>query len=426
MTKKNREKPARQPTRHQLSRWQQQERRRRIFLASGLFIIVAVLSVIGWGWYVNEYRPLHQVVLNVNGVKFNMDYYVRALKFYGAGVPAQSLTYLTNQVTRTIEQGELAKQAAVKLGISVSDREVDERLKAYKPPLSKDYRELARAQMVIDKLRDDYFDKMVPTVAEQRQVMAMFLESEGQAAEVRSRIEAGEDFGELAGKLSLDNFSKGRKGDLGWSPMGVLNDMLGSTVVEGHVFSAGLGAVSQPVPDQDKTKNVGYWLVEVLERKEEAEAVRVRVMLLSSAEQAEQVRARLEAGEDFAVLAKELSQHEASKDKGGDFGLVSAGTMPTLDEFLFDAPAQPGAISQPVRDEAEVTRGGYWLLKVVASEDNRKVDDEDRTLLETKLLRDWLTSLLDDEQNKVESFLDRAKTDWAVSRAVRELQPAGR
>ena len=52
--------------------------------------------------------------------------------------------------------------------------------------------------------------------------MAMFLESEAQANEVIARIEAGEDFGELAAELSLDDVTKEAEGDLGWCPLGVL------------------------------------------------------------------------------------------------------------------------------------------------------------------------------------------------------------
>jgi len=123
---------------------------------SGIFIIAAVLITIGVGWYLNQYRPLHQTVI---------------------------------------------RQEATELGITVSRDEVDKELKSLDPPLSKDYRDFVRASMLIDKLQAEYFDERVPVNAEQRHIMAMLLESENQVAEVKTRIEEGEDFAELAGEL---------------------------------------------------------------------------------------------------------------------------------------------------------------------------------------------------------------------------------
>ncbi len=195
------------------------------------------------------------------------------------------------------------------MGFSVSDEEVDKKLNSYDPPLSKDYRDVVRAQMLVSKLSEEYFDQQVPTYAEQRHIMAMFLESESQANEVRARLEAGEDFTQLAGELSLDTTSKEKKGDLGWHPEGVLTLTLGTSLVDEYAFSAEAGALSQPILDETKTKTVGYWLIKVVSRDEEAKTAQVKVMLLGSEQEANEVRARLEAGEDFATLAKELSQH---------------------------------------------------------------------------------------------------------------------
>ena len=62
--------------------------------------------------------------------------------------------------------------------------------------------------MLVGKLKDEYFDPMLPVNAEHRHVMAMFLESEAQAVEVRSRLEVGENFTEVAGELSLESKTK--------------------------------------------------------------------------------------------------------------------------------------------------------------------------------------------------------------------------
>ena len=421
MAKKKTEKPKRELTKRQLSRWQQRKKRQRIILGSGILVIVAVLSVIGAGfynrWYVPEYKPLRETVIEVNDTKFDMDYYIRMLKYYGSGMSAQQMYSLVDGVVTAIERNELVRQEAIKLGISVSDEEVDKELKSYNPPLSKDYRDVARIQLLVGKLRDEYFDKQVPTLAKQRQILAMFLESESQANEVRARLEAGEDFATLAGELSLDAVCKAEKGDLGWRPEGVLPLLLETSIVDEYAFNSEVGVLSQPIFDENKTKMVGYWLIKVLERDEEAKTAKVKVMLLASEQQADEVRARLEAGEDFAALAKEFSQHDESKGNGGDFEVTSPDAVSSaFSEFAFSA--ELNVLSQPIRDEAVSTKGGYWLLKVVGIDDNRQITDEDRTLLKADALNKWGKALFDDPKNKVKSYLDDEKKGWAIMYAI--------
>ncbi|GAI46650.1 unnamed protein product, partial [marine sediment metagenome] len=109
---------------------------------------------------------------------------------------------------------------------------------------------------------------------------------------------------------------------------------------------------------------VGYWLIEVLDRDEEAEQAQIKVMLLASEQEANEVRARLEAGEDFATLAEEFSQHDESRENGGDFEVLSLDMMSSVfNEFVFDPEVELETLSQPIRDEVADTEGGYWLIK---------------------------------------------------------------
>ena len=136
MTKKKRRKQheqhRREPTRHQLSHQQQQKRRQRLFLIIGIAVISVVGGILGGGWYKNEYLPMRETVISVNDTDFTMGYYVDILRAQG-GVyeqiygPEQSSYYLQglpDQVERFIQQTELMRQAAVGLGIAVSDAEV--------------------------------------------------------------------------------------------------------------------------------------------------------------------------------------------------------------------------------------------------------------------------------------------------------------
>jgi len=247
----------------------------------------------------------------------------------------------------------------------------------------------------------------------------MFLGSESQAISTRARLVEGEDFAALASELSLESLSSEGDGDLGWHPQGILSDRFGLSVPEDYAFSAEVGALSQPLFDEERNKDVGYWLAEVLERDsdEQGELYHLEVMLLGSEEEAQDVRARLEAGDDFAALAKEYSQHSASKEDGGDLDwLPLDDVQEPLKDFVRNA--EVGTVSEPVRDETSVNKGGYWLVKVVAEEANRQISDEDRNFLKTKALDDWLTSLTEDPANKVESYLDSDQKAWAVSKVL--------
>jgi len=266
----------------------------------------------------------------------------------------------------------------------------------------------------------------VPVSAEQRHIMAMFLESESQATEVRARVEAGEDFAELAGELSLESFSKDKKGDLDWHPEDVLTDLLFTYIPGEYAFDSEVGVLSQPIYDETTTKSVGYWLigvVEVIESEEEPNEAHIKVMLLGSQEEAQNIRDKLEASEDinkdFADFAKELSQHNASKENGGDLGWLTPGMMsPAFDEFAFDFAVELGTLSEPIRDDTEVTTGGYWLLKVLAKEDDKQISDDDRNLLKTRALDEWLFSLWYDPGIEVNSYLTDEMWAWAIEKAM--------
>ena len=421
MAKKKVGKPKREVTKRQLSHWQQQKKRQRIITGLGIFVVAVVLVVIGVGWFFGYYQPLQQTVLKVDSTEFSMDYYVKMLKLYGEGWPAQYMDVLADEVFTVIGRNELIRKGALVLGITVSDKEADERLKSYDTPLSKDYRDMARTELLVSKLLDQHFEYTVPVSAEQRHIMAMFLESESQADEVRGRIEAGEDFAELAGELSPDSFSKDNEGDLGWHPEDILAELLATSIPGEHAFGAEVGVLSQPVYDETDTKSVGYWLVEILERQPEPEQVHVRAVLLGSEEEAQAVKARLEAGEDFAALAAELSQHEATRENGGDFNWLSPedvlpGASYAAWADIFEL--ETGVISEPIRDDTVETTGGYWLLEVSAKEDDRQISDDDRELLKAKALDDWVLSLWHDAGDDVQSYLTDEMKGWAIEKAT--------
>ena len=416
MSKKNRQRPQRELTKRQLARWQRERKRQRIIFILGVIVIAAVIVIVGAGAYVASYRPLHETILTVNGTRFDMSYYISMLKYYSRN---QDLSYaytVANYVASVIEQNELIKQGATQLGFTVSDEEADKELTRLK--LGKEYRDLVRKDLLVKKLLDGYFDGKVTLKGDQRQVQAMFLESQSQALDVTSKLAAGKSFAELAGELSLDTNAKTKKGDLGWHTKDIFSQAYTSVLAD-YAFDSEVGVLSPPVADESKSKGVGYWLIKVLEKQPDADDTHVLGILLGSEEQAKMVKARLDAGEDFAKLAGESSQLDIASQTGGDLGWVRPGMLsPALDDYIFKSGVTPQTVSNPIRDDKQMTRGGYWLVKVLARDENRKIDDEDRQALKNKALIEWLQTLKANPENKIENLLNEEKISWAVNKAT--------
>ncbi len=418
MSKKKPEKPQHILTPRQMSRWERQKKRQRIILATGIFVIVLALAVVGVGWYLGQYKPMRETVIKVNGTEFAMDYYVEMLKLEGAYHSVPDLSYVADSALQNIQRNELLRQGALELGFSIADEEVVKEIRENDLPDKEAYRDLIRQQLLTDRLLDAHFDAQVPLFAEQRQVMAMMLESESQALDIRSRLEDGEDFSELAEELSLEPFSRNKGGDLGWVPEIILQEMLQTSIVD-DIFSHRVGELSQPIYDDEAQKWVGYWLVEVLERDEDEEEAHIQIMLLGSEGEAQDIKSELETGIEWGPLAIEHSQMKGVAENKGEW-LVSPGEMNALvDAYSFDPETEPGAVSEPLRDETVTTTGGYWLIEIPDQDADRRIDTEYRDYLKAKAFDEWMAALVDDEGNEIVNYLDAEKKTWAIEQASR-------
>ncbi len=393
-------------SRSRLSREAREKRIQRLVTLIGTFAIIFSVLLVGTGYYITNYRPYHQIVMKVNGREIDMRYYVQMMKLGGTSVDTAEL----------IEQAILLEEAATKLGVSVSESEIREELVKSKIPVTRVNMEVVKPSVITQKLLSGYFEEQTPLSALQREVQAMFLESEAQANQVKARVEAGADFSQLAAELSLDNTTKDARGNLGWHPKELLGYRSGSNIIPDYAFSAVVGEIAPPLPEPEKFKNVGYWLIKILERKDEE--VHVQEMLLSSEQEASSVRARLQAGEDWGTLAKELSQAVGDKENGGDIGFVKKGdSSPTFEAFVFDPNTKEGVTSQPIKDTAMYTKGGYWLVNVLNEDKDKLLSNEDRADLKLKLFQEWGQELRNNPDKKVETYITDAQKQWALGQA---------
>jgi peptidyl-prolyl cis-trans isomerase D len=109
-------------------------------------------------------------------------------------------------------------------------------------------------------------------------------------------------------------------------------------------------------------------------------------ILVATQEEATKVKERLDAGEDFAALAAELSTDTSNKDTGGDLGWFSKGSMvAAFDNVAFEM--QPGQISDPVQ-----TDYGWHIIKLIEADPNHTLDEASLAQKKSSALTDWLTA----------------------------------
>jgi parvulin-like peptidyl-prolyl isomerase len=403
--------PERVPTKHQLSKWQRQMKIRRIVIIAAAVFLVGISIWVGYGYY-KDYKAStaawREVMIDVNGVNFTMEYFVNLFDAYTTGMNSTMISYYGNYFANMVASGiidaELLRQGANSLNITVTTEEVDATLKE----LGSDeaYRDIVRASLLGEKLKEEYFGPGLNNTMEQAHVQVMLVESQEVVAELIAEIEAGGNFTALAEEFSCNSSVEG---DLGWLP----EELMPNILIANAAFNLTPGNISQPIYDETAIKNIGYWLIEVTDKQDDE--INALVMLLGSEAEAERVKAELVGG-NFSSLAKEYSQHE-SKTTGGKLDGLKPGDMGSN---AFDAVAfnlAVNEVSEPVKDESVQTTGGYWLFKVIDRGDH-ELEEEVREGLIDKHFNDWIEEWA--ENSTIKTYLEVDKISWAVNKVLEE------
>jgi parvulin-like peptidyl-prolyl isomerase len=423
LSKNKSDKPQREVTRRQLSHWQRESRLQRMILLAGVIIIAVILIVIGTGIYLNNYKPYHTTVIKVGDTKYSMDYYIDMLSLLSGGQP-DYVPYMLSYATQQIERDQIFSEEAAKLGITVSDDEIQQFIKDNKLVTSPAQIDLVEFQLLIDKLKNDYFDKQI-VPAEQRALLAMFLENQTQVNEIKTRMEKGEKFSDLADQNSLETNSKDKKGDFGWIPRGVLSTLLGdtaNTVLDDQVFDKGIlpGSLNQ-ITDNIQTKNIGYWLLKVTETDPSTSKIHLLAMLLESQEAADAMIVKLNSGSDFVTEAKTSSQYANASTDGGDLGFIDKTIMGTaVNEVIFPSnPTKtlPLNTLTVVPDNEQMTKGGIWLFEVTEINPSKEITGDSRTIIINQKLDDWATKAMSDNESRIQNLMNSEQESFAIVQA---------
>ncbi|HSW57475.1 MAG TPA: peptidylprolyl isomerase [Dehalococcoidales bacterium] len=462
MPKKKVEAPKRTITKRQMTQWQRQNRMRRFILICGFGVIAIVIALGGFAIYDTIFKQNRQIVFKVGDTSYNMGYFLDAVDYYGAinyaylqsmGVDySQFLSFYISSFANTIQENQILKETAAKLDppVVVSEDEIDKYIQENKLKNNRAVRDAVYGALLDEKLTDK-FDKQLPESAEHRAVLAMFLESQSQVNSVLNRIEKGESFHDLAEALSLDSTTKNKSGDLGWVPRGVIPTVLfeaDNLILDDLVFNPDTKVnVFTQVEDKNKSKSMGWWLIQIVEIKEATASataatptptptatadsaggkqIKVNVMLLGSEEKALEMKKQLEQGADFAELAKANSLYEKAAEDGGALGFISKGTLGTaVDAVLFpeESASTPavGAITGPISDEDRSTQGGFWLAQVTGIE-TKALDGTNRSTLANIAKQEWRTTTWTENSNRVVDLLDQEKINYATTQALKRFE----
>ena len=131
-----------------------------------------------------------------------------------------------------------------------------------------------------------------------------------------------------------------------------------------------------------------------------AEQVHARHIALSTKEEALQVLARLQNGEDFGILAQQLSQDTTTRDSGGDLGFFPRGLLlsPEIENVAFSL--APRQISQVVQTQF----GQYHIIQVIEREEDRPLPEDVLYRLYENAFERWLAEQV--AGAKVQRFVD--------------------
>src|SRR5581483_3004429 len=116
----------------------------------------------------------------------------------------------------------------------------------------------------------------------------------------------------------------------------------------------------------------------------QVEQVHVAHILFAKKEDADAALTKLKAGADFAALAKQVSQDEATRDNGGDLGWFPRDVMPPeFDKVAFSL--QPGEISGIVS-----TQLGLHIIKLLERDPKRALTPEQIQNQRLAAFNSWL------------------------------------
>jgi foldase protein PrsA len=372
-------------TKKQLSRYQKEQRQERLALAFVVVVVLLIVAVIGFGFFQEGYAKPSAAVAKVNGVSITAGTWAKAMVLQSRNLDNQ-LAYWDNQM----------------LGLGGSTDG------------SQGY-----LQQIIDQQKQQI---------QQSQQQLIF--------SVPDQLIANELIRQEAAKRGISVSSADMET--------ALRDMFQPTPQAPITDTASTTPTPTAIPANAWEQNYKQYLttlgVSDAEYREIAllpglqreklqvvlsetmatsdEQIRVSHIVTDTQEVARILLARVQAGEDFAALARELSGDTATAEIGGDLGwypreILSGEFGPDVETAAWSLEVGQ-VVSAPVQSYT-----GYEIIKVTGREANRPLDSDKLTQLQSSVLEKWLTAQM--TSPAVERFMDSEVQLWVQAQVSKAL-----
>ncbi len=267
--------------------------------------------------------------------------------------------------------------------VVVSDAQVEQHFRENKEKIGKRPRALRVLDLFVRVTPDSLIEKTF----------------RGRAEEVRKEIAAGLSFEDAAKRYSDDEKSRDSGGVLGRFGPGDLGDR----TFEQAAMALTPGSVSDPI-----RTNLGYHLIEVIDRDPNGAWVQIRHILIAvtpsrsdasrARQKIESIRTEIVSGKlDFAAAVRRYSDDGASRDNGGDVGWLP------IDNFLGDTRGAVDSLRVGEMSRVAEVEGGYHLFKLVGEQAESEYSLDE--------IRDQLRGMIENEerQKKLDLYLAELK-----------------
>ena len=347
--------------RKRLSRRDRERRLERIILIGVVIVLASITALLGFGYY-QEYvaKPASPVAV-VNGVSIRTDAYQRMVRY-----------------NRYLLQAYISSLQAQQRGLDPTDESQQFMVQYLQQELQRAQSQLA--SLPLQTLEDMIDDELIRQEAARSGISVS-------AEEIELEIER--QFGYERNPPTPTPIAETTP--ITVTPAPTISPMTREKFEEAYQRYLTMLQKEVGLSEQDFKEIVAMNLLrqkmqEFLAQRVETrdEQVHARHILLETEEEAKEVLERLKGGEDFAALAKELSQDLATKEEGGDLGWFPRGQMvPEFDEVAFAL--QPGEVSDVVQ-----TPYGFHIIKVEERDEDRELDEMALQLRRANALSNWL------------------------------------
>jgi parvulin-like peptidyl-prolyl isomerase len=132
--------------------------------------------------------------------------------------------------------------------------------------------------------------------------------------------------------------------------------------------------------------------------------VHPQIIETETEEEALAAKARIEAGEEFSIVAQEVSTDTLSVDSGGDLDWVAEGQVSTL----YGQELEDAVFGLPVSDELHVLQSGemFYVLQILERDENGPMPESVLSQLQSNALADWLEERKNSPDVTIERLLE--------------------